>query len=82
MSTIRCDYKKCGKLFNKTPSKIKRDKNHFCSYECKALFRKENEYKYTPHNMNKHPFHRIKNWAKVREEHRLNDFDVDQPVFQ
>jgi hypothetical protein len=82
MSTVRCDYKKCGKLFNKTPSKIKRDRHHFCSRECAQKFREENEQEWSPHIMNKRPHQIIRGFLAVRNIHHLNDFDVSRKVFR
>jgi len=88
MVTVRCDNKKCKhgkrnkpKLFNKTPSKVKRDRFHFCCNECKHQFRGENEYLYSSHKMNKEPAQRIRQWAQKRNEIGLNDFDHTIPLY-
>ncbi len=81
MTTVRCDYKKCGKLFNKTPSKIKRDKHHFHSRECAQKFREENEQEWSPHIMNKAPAKRLRVWTEMRNLHGLNSFDSNMPVY-
>src|SRR5690606_1900053 len=39
---LECDY--CGKKIYKTPSQLKKTKNHFCSHKCADTYRSERAY--------------------------------------
>lgn len=73
MTEIQCEF--CGKKFNKTPSKISNSRHHFHSRECALAFRRQNEFEYNSHKINKEPHRKIRKWNHMRNSNNLNDFD-------